>query len=94
MTEKNDGIAGRPQPPVIWLVLSIAAALAGVAFFLLLFVPDFNIYTLIIAPIIIAFYEAPAVFLFWIYKKKKEALDNPAEEVQESGDRAEDTPEN
>ena len=58
----------------IWLVLAIMAAIGGMAFFIFLFIPDFNVYSLIISPIIIAFYEAPAVFFYWIYKKKRKVL--------------------
>jgi len=53
------------------LIGSIVTALGGIIGFLILFIPDFNIYWLILSPIIIAFYEVPAVFLYWLYKKYK-----------------------
>jgi Ca2+/Na+ antiporter len=53
------------------LMGSIITAVGGIVGFLILFIPDFNIYWLILSPIIIAFYEAPAVFLYWLYKKNK-----------------------
>ncbi len=56
------------------LIGSVTAAAGGIVGFFILFLPDFNIYWLILSPIIIAFYEAPAVLLFWLYKKQKEKL--------------------
>jgi hypothetical protein len=53
------------------LVGSIVFAIGGLVGFLLLFIPDFNMYWLILSPIILAFYEAPAVFLYRLYKKHK-----------------------
>ncbi|MBD3413135.1 MAG: hypothetical protein GF421_01735 [Candidatus Aminicenantes bacterium] len=57
------------------LIGSVIAAVGGVVGFIILFLPDFNIYWLILSPIIIAFYEAPAVLLYWLYKKHKNKLD-------------------
>jgi hypothetical protein len=56
------------------LIGSIVAAIGGLVGFFILFIPDFNIYWLILSPIIIAFYEAPAVLLYWLYKKHKKEL--------------------
>ena len=53
------------------LVSSIAASLAGFAVFIVLFIPDLNIYWIMLAPVIIACYQIPAVVLFWLYKKNK-----------------------
>lgn len=53
------------------LAASILASLAGVAAFVFLFAPDFNIYWLILSPIIIALYQTPAVFLYRLWKKRK-----------------------
>ena len=57
--------------PVIWLVASILACLGGLAAFVFLFVLDFNVYWLILSPIIIAIYESPAAYFFWLYKKTR-----------------------
>ncbi|MFW6140311.1 MAG: hypothetical protein ACOC5S_03040 [Acidobacteriota bacterium] len=57
------------------LIGSIITAVGGLVGFFLLFIPDFNVYWLILSPIIIAFYEAPAVFLYWLYKKNKKKID-------------------
>ena len=53
------------------LASSVLASLAGVAAFILLFVLDFNIYWLILSPIIFAIYQGPAVYLYWIWKKNR-----------------------
>lgn len=62
--------------PLVHLLLpaSILASLAGFAAFILLIIPDFNIYLLIVSPIILAFYQAPAVYLYWLWKKKTNRL--------------------
>ena len=64
------------------LFASILASLAGVALFIMLFIPDFNIYWLIISPIIIALYQAPAAYLFYLYRKTKHRM--MAEESEDS----------
>lgn len=56
---------------VIWLIASIFSALGGLAAFVFLFVLDFNVYWLILSPLIIAIYESPAAYFFWLYKKAK-----------------------
>ncbi len=56
------------------LVSSVLASFAGIALFIILFVPDFNIYWLIVSPIIIALYQAPAAFLFYLYRKTKHRM--------------------
>lgn len=53
------------------LASSVLVSLAGVAAFILLFVLDFNIYWLILAPVIFAIYQGPAVYLYWIWKKNR-----------------------
>ncbi|HHF51732.1 MAG: hypothetical protein J7L72_04065 [Candidatus Aminicenantes bacterium] len=53
------------------LVGSIVFAIGGFVGFIILFIPDFNMYWLILSPIILAFYEAPAVLLYRLYKKHK-----------------------
>jgi predicted membrane protein len=57
--------------PSFLLFASILACIGGIAFFIILFVPDFNIYWLILSPIIIALYQAPAAYLFYLYRKAK-----------------------
>ena len=61
------------------LIGSLLAAAAGIAAFIYLFIPDFNIYWLILAPVIIACYEAPAALLYWLYKRQKQKLSRDTE---------------
>jgi predicted membrane protein len=69
------------------LVASILASVAGFALFIILFIPDFNIYWLIISPIIIALYQAPAAYLFYLYRKTKHRIHAEESEPPE-GDRS------
>lgn len=55
----------------LWLAGVILLSLGGIAAFIFLFVLDFNIYWLILSPIIFALYQAPAVYLLWLWKKKR-----------------------
>jgi len=55
----------------LWLAGIFIASAAGIAGFIFLFVLDFNIYWLILSPIILALYQAPAVYLFWLWKKRR-----------------------
>jgi len=57
------------------LIGSIVTAVGGIGGFIILFIPEFNIYWLILSPIIIAFYEVPAVILYWLYKKNKKKIE-------------------
>ncbi len=67
------------------LAASIILALAGLGAFLWIFGRDFNIYWLILSPVIIVLYELPAVYVFWRYKKRlaraKRPEDRPAAEA-------------
>jgi len=53
-----------------WLGSAIALSLGGVGAFILLFVLDFNIYWFILSPIIFFLYQAPAAYVFWLWKKR------------------------
>jgi len=74
--KKQDKKNHNPKNSLVHLLLplSILASLAGFAAFIILIIPDFNIYWLIISPIIIAFYQAPAVYIYWLWKKKTNRL--------------------
>lgn len=61
---------GRKILSFLLLLASILASLGGIAAFIYLFVPDWNIYWLILSPIIFALYQVPAVFLYWLRKNK------------------------
>jgi hypothetical protein len=52
------------------LAASILLSVGGFGGFVYLFARDFNVFWLILAPIIIALYQIPAVFVFWLYRKQ------------------------
>ncbi|MFC2157604.1 hypothetical protein ACFLT9_07205 [Acidobacteriota bacterium] len=68
----SPGSKERFNPAPLLLLASLLASLAGIAAFLFLFLPDFNIYWLILSPIILAFYQTPAVLIFKLYKKHRD----------------------
>jgi len=53
------------------LIGSIVASAAGIAAFCWLFIPRFNIFWLILSPVILVCYQFPAVILFGAYKRRK-----------------------
>ena len=59
--------------PYVWLVISIVAFVGGLAAFFFLFILDFNIYWLILSPVILAIYLSPAAYFYWLFKKTKRA---------------------
>jgi len=54
-----------------WKFAIFLASAGGIAAFYFLFISDFNIYWLILSPIIFALYQGPAVYLLWLWKKRK-----------------------
>ncbi len=64
-------MTGRKSGACIYLLVSIALSLAGFAGFLFLFARDFNVFWLILSPVIIALYQIPAVFFFWKYRRAR-----------------------
>lgn len=65
------------------LFVSIMASIFGIALFIILFIPDFNIYWLVISPIILALYQAPAAYLFYLYRKTKRKIQTEESEAIE-----------
>jgi len=68
-----------------YLAASIFLGLAGLVAFVWIATRDFNIYWLILSPVIITLYQLPAVFVFRLYRKKRgtEAeIGEPAERDQ------------
>ena len=53
------------------LLAAIVLSLLGIAAFVFLFAYDFNIYWLILSPVIFSIYQFPAVLMFWLHKKKR-----------------------
>ena len=65
------------------LIASILLSLAGIGAFLWIFGRDFNIYWLILSPVIIVLYQLPAVYVFRLYRQRlagaKRTEDRPAD---------------
>ncbi len=71
--------------PYVWLAVAIIAFLGGLAAFFFLFVLDFNIYWLILSPVILAIYQSPAAYFFWLYKKTRRARTESEEKSAPDG---------
>ncbi len=56
-----------------YLVAAVFLGLAGIGAFVWIFVRNFNIYWLILSPVIITLYELPAFYAFWLYRRKSRA---------------------
>lgn len=56
--------------PLFWL--GVACSLLGVGLFIVLFVPIFNVFWLVLAPVILAVYQLPALFVFRAWKRRTE----------------------
>ena len=62
-----------------YLLVSIVLGLAGIGAFIWIFARNFNIYLLILSPVIITLYELPAVYAFRLYRKSRTAADERGE---------------
>jgi membrane protein implicated in regulation of membrane protease activity len=64
---------------ILLLAAAILFSAGGIAGFALLFVRDMNVFWVILSPIIFVMYQIPAVFMFWLWKKKrqKRSRENP-----------------
>ena len=62
-----------------YLLVSIVLGLAGIGAFIWIFARNFNIYVLILSPVIITLYELPAVYAFRLYRKSRTAADERGE---------------
>lgn len=69
----------------LWITGSVVFSIAGFAAFFLLFFPDFNVYILIISPVILVMYQAPAVLLIYFYKKRKKKIEEQSSEGRANG---------
>ena len=56
-----------------YLVAAAVLAMAGIGAFVWISVLNFNIYWLILSPVIIAVYELPAFYAFWLYWRRRRA---------------------
>jgi len=75
----------RFSPSLLLLFLSILLSLGGIAAFIYLFVPDFNIFWMFLSPMILILYQTPAVLCFKFYKKRRrkelEKKESPEEQT-------------
>ncbi|MGB8952168.1 MAG: hypothetical protein WCC06_05830 [Candidatus Aminicenantales bacterium] len=55
----------------LWLAAVAFLAAGGFAAFIYLFAFNINLYWMILSPIILALYQAPAIYLFWLWKRKR-----------------------
>lgn len=69
----------------LWITGSVVFSIAGFVAFFLLFFPDFNVYILIISPVILVMYQAPAVLLIYFYKKRKKKIEEQSSEGSKDG---------
>ena len=68
----------------IMLAVSILLSLGGIAGFILLFGRDMNVFWMILAPIILAVYQIPAVAVFYFWKRRKRRSQAGREEQEET----------
>ena len=52
---------------------AVILSLGGIALYLVLFLPGFNIYDLILAPVILALYQAPAAWVFRLWRRRRKS---------------------
>jgi hypothetical protein len=73
-----------------YLGVSVVLGLAGLVGFVWIATRDFNIYWLILSPVIITLYELPAVYAFRLYRKRRAAAEQrgEAEETAQGPDRS------
>jgi hypothetical protein len=70
--------------PYLFLCASIIACIGGIVLFIVLFTPDFNIYWLILSPVIFALYQAPAAYLFRLYRRTKQKVRKPRDDEEQN----------
>jgi hypothetical protein len=63
-------------------ITSVVLGLAGIGGFVWIFARNFNIYWLILSPVIITLYELPAVYAFRLYRKSRTAAEQRGEAVE------------
>ena len=66
------------------LIASVVLGLAGIGAFVFLFARNFNIYWLILSPVIITLYELPAVYAFRLYRKSRTAAEQRGEAAEQA----------
>ena len=56
-----------------YLFAAVVLAMAGIGAFVWISVMNFSVYWLILSPVVIAVYELPAFYAFWLYRRKRRA---------------------
>jgi hypothetical protein len=67
-----------------YLIAAVVLGLAGIGGFVFLFARNFNIYWLILSPVIITLYELPAVYAFRLYRKSRTAAEQRGEAAEQA----------
>ena len=67
-----------------YLIASIVLGLAGIGGYVWIFARNFNIYWLILSPVIITLYELPAVYAFRLYRKSRTAAEQRGEAAEQA----------
>jgi hypothetical protein len=77
----------------IWLGTAIAFSIGGLAFFVLLFGRQINVFWIIVLPIIFAVYQIPAAVVLWLWRRKyRSSRPGPSEEGDSGSDEREMDP--
>jgi hypothetical protein len=63
----------------LFLAGSVVFSLGGLAAFILIFARHMNVYWFILAPLILAVYQFPAVVMLWLWRRRKKRDAPPAE---------------
>jgi hypothetical protein len=91
-----DDAAGPRKLDGLFLALAVFLSIGGLAAFVYLFVLDFNLYWLILSPVILALYQLPATFFYWLHKRARRRAEaprgGPGPAVSSSGGPPDETP--
>jgi Ca2+/Na+ antiporter len=63
------------------VLASVVLSLGGIFGFVYLFLLDLNVYWIILSPVILAVYELPAVYVYWLFRRRKARRSRLAEEA-------------
>jgi hypothetical protein len=78
---------------VVWVGGAVGFSIAGLAFFILLFGSRLNSFWVILAPVIFAVYQIPAVVIFALWKRRfRKSTAVPEDSPESAGDEGEKEP--
>ncbi len=72
------------RPSALGVYGAILLSAAGLAAFILLFIPRMDIYGWILAPVIFAVYQIPAALLYGLWKRRQGKMEPKPEPERES----------